>query len=81
MALSSPKADGLSSSVRPLLDPQFFGLDYLLDSSLRPWLLEANATPSMKVEHDDPQIERMIHDQKWPVIQDMVGMLGIGPDR
>lgn len=28
---------------------QFFGLDYLLDDDHTPWLLEVNATPSMKV--------------------------------
>jgi hypothetical protein len=28
---------------------QFFGLDFLIDTALKPWLLEANATPSMKV--------------------------------
>ena len=44
-------------------------------------LLEANATPSMKVQHSDPQVERMIHSQKWPVIRDMVRMLGICNDR
>ena len=44
-------------------------------------LLEANATPSMKVEHSDAATERMIHDQKWPVIRDMVRMLGISSER
>lgn len=28
---------------------QFFGLDYLVDDAMKPWLLEVNATPSMKV--------------------------------
>ncbi|KAG1665105.1 hypothetical protein FOA52_007796 [Chlamydomonas sp. UWO 241] len=60
---------------------QFFGLDFLIDSQMHPWLLEANATPSMKVEHDDPAARRMIHDQKWPVIRDVVQMLGICPQR
>ncbi|GAX73723.1 hypothetical protein CEUSTIGMA_g1176.t1 [Chlamydomonas eustigma] len=56
-------------------------VDFLIDSSLTPWLLEANATPSMKVEHADPSVEKMIHDQKWPVIQDMVRVLGICAER
>mmetsp|Transcript_40058 Transcript_40058/g.119310 ORF Transcript_40058/g.119310 Transcript_40058/m.119310 type:complete len:121 (-) Transcript_40058:147-509(-) len=40
---------------------QLFGLDYLIDEKLYPWLLEANATPSMKVEHDHEAMRRMIH--------------------
>jgi hypothetical protein len=36
---------------------------------------------STQVEHADQTIERMIHGQKWPVIQDMVHMLGICPER
>lgn len=28
---------------------QFFGLDFLVDEGMKPWLLECNATPSMKV--------------------------------
>lgn len=28
---------------------QFFGLDFLVDAGCKAWLLEANATPSMKV--------------------------------
>jgi hypothetical protein len=28
---------------------QFFGLDFLVDDAGAPWLLEVNATPSMKV--------------------------------
>ena len=51
----------------------------LSTASLR--LLEANATPSMKVEHEDPGVERMIYGQKWPVIRDMVRMLGICKER
>jgi len=60
---------------------QFFGLDYLVDSDCKPWLLEANATPSMKVEHARSDMRKLIHDQKWPVMQDMVAMLGICPER
>jgi len=60
---------------------QLFGLDYLIDEKLYPWLLEANATPSMKVEHDHEATRRMIHDEKWPVIRDLVSMLGISPRR
>eukprot|EP00798_Chlamydomonas_sp_ICE-L_P012493 gene12493-15705_t len=60
---------------------QFLGLDFVVDSKFQPWLLEVNATPSMKVEHEDPGLERLIHDQKWPVIRDMVQLLGICPDR
>ncbi|KAJ9519622.1 hypothetical protein QJQ45_013362 [Haematococcus lacustris] len=60
---------------------QFFGLDFLLDEQYAPWLLEVNATPSMKVEHSDAATLRVIHDQKWPVVRDMVTMLRLGPER
>jgi hypothetical protein len=60
---------------------QFFGLDFLVDSSLRPWLLEINATPSMKVEHEEPATEALIHQQKWPVVRDTFRLLGVGPQR
>lgn len=32
---------------------ELFGLDFLVDSGLTPWLLEVNATPSLAVEHQD----------------------------
>ncbi len=34
---------------------ELFGVDFLVDSSLHPWLLEVNATPSMAVEHTDEE--------------------------
>lgn len=60
---------------------QFFGLDFLVDVNGHPWLMEVNATPSMKVEHSVPVLERLIHQQKWPVVRDMVALLGICPQR
>jgi hypothetical protein len=36
-------------SLPPRSTFQFFGLDFLVDEDLVPWLLEVNATPSMKV--------------------------------
>jgi len=33
------------------------------------------------VEHDHEATRRMIHDEKWPVIRDLVSMLGISPRR
>lgn len=36
---------------------------------------------SLQVEHTDPVTEQMIHDQKWPVVRDMVHMLAICPER
>jgi len=32
---------------------ELFGLDFLVDVGLTPWLLEVNATPSLAVEHQD----------------------------
>jgi hypothetical protein len=35
---------------RPLRSTfQYFGLDFLVDTDMHPWLMEVNATPSMKV--------------------------------
>ena len=39
--------------------------------------MHVRATP--KVEHADPVVEQLIHDQKWPVVRDMVCLLGICP--
>jgi hypothetical protein len=36
---------------------EVFGLDFLVDDGLVPWLLEVNATPSLAVEHRDIQGE------------------------
>ncbi|EFJ40684.1 hypothetical protein VOLCADRAFT_99465 [Volvox carteri f. nagariensis] len=60
---------------------QFFGLDFLIDQDVRPWLLEVNATPSMKVEHCDPRVAELIFRQKWAAVRDMVGLLGLCPAR
>jgi len=56
-----------SSCVRRALrahSTQLLGLDYLIDSSMHPWLLEVNGTPSLAVEHSDPEVEALIHRQK-----------------
>lgn len=60
---------------------QYFGLDFLVDASLHPWLMEVNATPSMKVAHSDPAARALIGEVKWPVVRDMFAMLGVGPGR
>jgi hypothetical protein len=35
---------------------QYFGLDFLVDAALQPWLMEVNATPSMKVGACTPHV-------------------------
>lgn len=54
-ALSAPAPSAYLSACLPLSHPpiqlQHTGLDYLVDSSGHPWLLEVNATPSLAVEH------------------------------
>jgi hypothetical protein len=60
---------------------QLFGLDFLVDAKMKPWLLEVNATPSMKVEHEEAAAEALIYAQKWPVVKDIFRLLGVGPER
>lgn len=43
---------------------QLLGLDYLVDTSLQPWLLEVNGTPSLAVDHAQPEVEALIKNQK-----------------
>jgi hypothetical protein len=33
------------------------------------------------VEHSDEETKKVIHDQKWPVVRDLVTLLGICPER
>lgn len=37
--------------------------------------MEANATPSMKVVHEDATTQQLIHDQKWEFVQDSFQLL------
>jgi len=61
---------------------QLFGLDFVVDAaSLRPWLLEVNATPSMRVDHPCPRSAEAAEAQKWPPIWDALALLRIGPER
>lgn len=56
---------------------QYFGLDFLVDESLHPWLMEVNATPSMKVAHEDPPTQQLIHAQKWEFVHDSFQLLHV----
>lgn len=56
---------------------QYFGLDFLLDADHHPWLMEVNATPSMKVAHEDQHTQQLIQQQKWEFVQDTFQLLRI----
>lgn len=56
---------------------QYFGLDFLVDAALQPWLMEANATPSMKVAHEEPATQQLIQAQKWDFVRDTFTLLRI----
>jgi hypothetical protein len=47
----------------------------LIDAALQPWLMEVNATPSMKVAHEQPDTARLIHQQKWAFVRDAFQLL------
>lgn len=59
---------------------EVLGVDFLIDNNLHPWLLEVNATPSLAVEHEDPQVESLIYSQKMGMVRDMVNILDL-PNR
>lgn len=54
---------------------ELLGLDVILDSTLKPWLLEVNHSPSFTV--DTPLDERV----KMAVIGDTLKILGVTPER
>lgn len=51
---------------------ELLGLDFLVDSNNKPWLLEVNSTPSLAVEHSDPTTQALIYEQKNEMVVDMV---------
>lgn len=56
---------------------ELFGLDFLVDSDLNPWLLEVNSTPSMAVDHADPSVQQMIFVQKASMVADMLRLVRV----
>ncbi|XP_021917353.1 probable tubulin polyglutamylase TTLL2 isoform X2 [Zootermopsis nevadensis] len=50
---------------------EFYGFDVLIDSSLRPWLLEVNLSPALGNDCDIDQIV------KKPMLHDMFDLLGL----
>lgn len=56
---------------------ELFGLDFLVDDAFVPWLLEVNATPSLAVEHQNIEVERMIHQAKAEVIADLFSLVRV----
>ncbi|KAF7279569.1 hypothetical protein GWI33_007031 [Rhynchophorus ferrugineus] len=50
---------------------EFFGFDILIDSSLRPWLLEVNLSPALS---NDCDVDRLV---KKPMLHDMFDLLGL----
>lgn len=60
---------------------QLFGLDFLLDSACKPWLLEVNASPSMKATHADIWTAEMLGREKAEVVTDMIQLLGLCVER
>jgi hypothetical protein len=51
------------------------GLDYLIDESLHPWLLEVNSAPSIMAVHSDPSTCELIKSTKQAMLGDMLAMV------
>lgn len=54
---------------------QMLGLDYLIDESLHPWLLEVNSAPSIMAVHSDPDTCGLIRSTKQAMLGDMLAMV------
>jgi hypothetical protein len=55
---------------------ELVGLDFVVDSALRPWLLEVNSTPSLSAEHSDPATRRTIRETKSALVEGLANLLG-----
>ncbi len=54
-------------------------MDYLLDTDMKPWLLEFNSAPSIMVQHvEEAEHKALIFGQKHGMLADMVGCPGWG---
>ena len=57
---SVPTRGGPPSSLPSDCTFELLGLDYLVDDKMHPWLLEVNGTPSLAVEHEDPNVSQLV---------------------
>ncbi|KAL6752058.1 tubulin-tyrosine ligase family-domain-containing protein [Haematococcus lacustris] len=76
-ALKDMQANHAELQLPPESTFELLGLDYLVDTSMTPWLLEVNGTPSLAVDHEDAKVEQMIHIQKAGMVSDMFRLLGV----
>jgi hypothetical protein len=53
---------------------QLVGFDYLVDSRMRPWLLEVNSAPSIMAVHSDARIARLVRSAKQAALGAMLEM-------
>eukprot|EP00798_Chlamydomonas_sp_ICE-L_P005188 gene5188-18411_t len=73
--LPSLRAEAEKMRTPPNSTFELMGLDFMVDDQYRPWLLEVNSTPSLAVEHQDPEVLNMIYTQKNDMVVDMVKLL------
>jgi hypothetical protein len=78
VAAALPSLHAAHAWLRPRLESygfQMVGLDFLIDTSLVPWLLEFNSAPSIMAVHSDASTLALIRGAKGEMLSDVAAMV------